>query len=80
VIRVTGDNLGVTHETYAGSRVTFYLPPTIEGVDLDAITRDFQVVDFSRFSARGGSATSATAGWLAFSGNFGHCGQVVFNS
>lgn len=45
VIRVTGDNLGVTHETYAGSRVTFYLPPTIEGVDLDAITRDFQVVE-----------------------------------
>jgi hypothetical protein len=37
-------------------------------------------VDFSRFSAREGSATSATAGWLAFSGNFGHCGQVVFNS
>ncbi|MFH1109226.1 MAG: hypothetical protein V1790_08540 [Planctomycetota bacterium] len=45
VIRVTDDNLGVTHETYAGSRVTFYLPPTIEGVDLDAITRDFQVVE-----------------------------------
>ena len=45
VIRVTADNLGVTHETYAGSRVSFYLPPTIEGVDLDAITRDFQVVE-----------------------------------
>jgi hypothetical protein len=28
-------------------------------------------LDFSRFSAREGSATSATAGWLAFSGNFG---------
>ena len=37
-------------------------------------------VGFSRFSAREGSATSATAGWLVFSGNFGHCGQVVFNS
>jgi len=45
---------------------------------LSAVTEN--VVDFSRFSARGGSATSATAGWLAFSGNCGHCGQVVFNS
>ena len=43
VIRVTGTDLGVSHEMYDGIDVGLYLPPQIEGVDLDQITTDYQV-------------------------------------
>jgi hypothetical protein len=44
IIRCTGTDLGLTHRTYAGEHVAFYLPSVIEGVDLGRITSDFQVV------------------------------------
>ena len=44
VIRVTNTNLGVIHQAYLGSYVAFYLPPVIEGVNLGALTTDYQVL------------------------------------
>lgn len=44
IIRVTANDLGVTHQTYGGDHVAFYLPAVIEDVDLDALTMEFQVV------------------------------------
>jgi hypothetical protein len=45
VIRVTHAELGVVHQNYPGERVTFYLPAFIEGVDLDGLTRTYEVVE-----------------------------------
>ena len=44
IIRVTSAHLAIVHQTYAGADVAFYLPPTIEGVNLDQLVADFQVV------------------------------------
>jgi len=44
VIRVNPFDPGVVHQTYAGSYVSFQMPPTIEGVDLEAITAQYEVV------------------------------------
>jgi hypothetical protein len=44
VIRVTNVDLGLTWQMYPAPHVSFYLVPLIEGVDLDAITRDYEVV------------------------------------
>ncbi len=44
VIRVNDVDVGVTHETLASGDVRFCLPSLIEGVDLGALTADFQVV------------------------------------
>ena len=44
VIRVTHVDLGLTWQMYPAPHVSFYLVPLIEGVDLDAITRDYEVV------------------------------------
>ncbi len=44
LIRVTSDDLGVEHQMYAAADLSLYLPAEIEGVDLDQITTEFQVV------------------------------------
>ncbi|MCP4250088.1 MAG: hypothetical protein GY778_23855 [bacterium] len=44
IIRVTNTDLGVTHQSYSGTYVSFHLPTVIEGVDLEAITTSYQVV------------------------------------
>ncbi len=44
IIRVTDADLGVTHQSYEGTHVAFYLPPELEGVNLAALTTDYQVV------------------------------------
>jgi hypothetical protein len=45
VIRVNAVDIGVTHQTYAGAHVSFYLPPVIEGVDLETLLQDYEVVE-----------------------------------
>ena len=45
VVRSTATDFGLQHQVYAAEHVAFYLPPTIDGVDLDSITRSFQVVE-----------------------------------
>ena len=45
VIRVTETDLGIAHQTFGGASVAFYLPPIIEGVDLDQLTADYQIVE-----------------------------------
>jgi len=45
VVRSTTVDLGLTRQTYAGEHVAFYLTPFIDGVDLDSLTRSFQVVE-----------------------------------
>ncbi|GMU23751.1 MAG: hypothetical protein AMXMBFR13_38290 [Phycisphaerae bacterium] len=44
IIRVTGSDLELTHQSFAGRDVSFYLPPIIEGVDLAGIMTQYQVV------------------------------------
>jgi len=44
VIRVNPYDPGVTHQRLTGEHVNFYLPPVVEGVDLAALTADFEVV------------------------------------
>ncbi|MDO9175362.1 MAG: hypothetical protein Q7V62_11205, partial [Actinomycetota bacterium] len=44
VIRVNAVDVGVVHETFPAEHVSFYLPTLIEGVDLGALTEDFEVV------------------------------------
>jgi hypothetical protein len=45
VIRVNAVDIGVTHQTYAGAHVSFYLPPVIEGVDLETLLQQYEVVE-----------------------------------
>jgi hypothetical protein len=45
VIRVTQTDLGLDHQTYPGVNIAYYLPPVIEGVDLAALTAQYQVVE-----------------------------------
>ena len=45
VVRSTATDFGLQHQVYAAEHVAFYLPPTIDGIDLDSITRSFQVVE-----------------------------------
>ncbi|MEK6675982.1 MAG: hypothetical protein AABZ47_10055 [Planctomycetota bacterium] len=45
VIRSTATDFGLSHQVYPGQHVEFYLPPLIEGVDLDALTQSYQVVE-----------------------------------
>ncbi len=44
VVRVTSIPLGVVHQEYAAPHVSFWLPPQIEGVDLEALTLDYEIV------------------------------------
>ncbi len=44
VIRVTGTDLGVVHQTCSGTHVAYYLPRIIEGVDLEAIAAQYQLI------------------------------------
>jgi hypothetical protein len=44
VVRVTAIPLGVVHQEYAAQHVSFWLPPQIEGVDLEALTMDYEIV------------------------------------
>ncbi len=66
VIRVNAVDVGVTLRDRATSNLTFCLPDLIEGVDLGAITGDFQVVeatDLAYMAQRGGvGAAHADAG------------------
>jgi hypothetical protein len=45
VIRVTDSDLGLSYQMYPAEHVSFYLAPMIEGVDLNALTLDFDVVE-----------------------------------
>lgn len=45
VIRVNDVDVGVTHQTYAGTYVSFYVPPVVEGVDLEALMAQYQMVE-----------------------------------
>ena len=47
VVRVTQADLGLAYQAYAGKYVVFDLPPTIEGVDLAALTAEYQVVEMT---------------------------------
>lgn len=44
VIRVNAVDVAVTHQTYPGASVNFHLPPVVEGVDLEGLLADFEVV------------------------------------
>ncbi len=44
VIRVNSIDVGVTHQSYPSQHVTFWVPPMIEGVNLEAITEDYEIV------------------------------------
>jgi hypothetical protein len=44
VVRVNDMDLGVAHQPYPGTQVVFYVVPQLEGVDLDAIMRQYEVV------------------------------------
>jgi hypothetical protein len=44
VVRSTNVDLDVEHRLYEGLNVAFFLPESIEGVDLHCITTDYQVV------------------------------------
>ena len=43
VVRGTTADLGVDHRSYPSDHISYYLPATIEGVDLDQITRSYDV-------------------------------------
>ena len=47
VVHVTQADLGLTYQMYAGTHITYDLPPTIEGVDLAALTAKYQVVEMT---------------------------------
>ncbi len=44
VIRVNDVDVGVAHQTYAGTYVNFYMPPVVEGVDLEGLLAQYEVV------------------------------------
>jgi len=44
VVRVTAADLGLVYQTLPAQHVCFYLPPALEGVDLNGLTADYQVV------------------------------------
>jgi hypothetical protein len=44
VVRGTTTDLGVDHRDYPSDRIAYYLPESIEGVDLDQITESYDVV------------------------------------
>jgi hypothetical protein len=44
VVRSTTTGLGVDHRDYPSDHIAYYLPETIEGVDLDQITASYDVV------------------------------------
>lgn len=70
VIRVNAVDVGVTHQEYPGAHVSFYLPPVVEGVDLEALTADYEVV------AATDLAWLAQEQALGFNPN--HCGTEWF--
>ncbi|MBP7936456.1 MAG: hypothetical protein KA354_17595 [Phycisphaerae bacterium] len=43
VVRSTFTDLGLSYQMYPAEHIAFYLPSTIQGVDLDAITTAYQV-------------------------------------
>lgn len=45
VIRVNAVDVGVIHQTYPGTHVSFYLPPVVEGVDLESLLQQNEVVE-----------------------------------
>lgn len=45
VIRVTNVDLGLTWRMYPSAHLSYFIVPLIEGVDLDGITRNYQVVE-----------------------------------
>ena len=45
LIRVTSTDLGIEHQMYEADDLSLYLPAEIEGIDLDQITTDFQVLE-----------------------------------
>ena len=65
LIRVTGTDLGVEHQMYDAPNISFYLPAEIEGVDLDQITTDFQVVEATNMAYE---TQQAGIGTLPFNG------------
>jgi hypothetical protein len=52
VIRSTTTDLGVDHREYPSDHVSFFLPDSIEGVNLDQITTSFDVVRATEASYR----------------------------
>lgn len=44
VIRSTDVDLGIEHQPYPGRNVSFYVPPAIDGADLDSIITSLQIV------------------------------------
>lgn len=52
VVRSTAADLGVAHRYHPSSRVTYYLPDTIEGIDLEQITEDYDVLTASEVGYR----------------------------
>jgi len=52
VVRSTTTNLGVAHRDYPSDHISFFLPESIEGINLDQITDTFDVVRATEVSYR----------------------------
>jgi hypothetical protein len=60
-MRITDSDLGFEHQYYSGETVSFYLPPTIEEIDLDSITAVHDIVlatDYSYWAQQYGVGTT----------------------
>jgi hypothetical protein len=65
VIRITESDLGFDHLYYSGKNISFYLPPIVEGVNLDSITMMNDVVlatDYSYWAQQHGVGTTPFSG------------------